>query len=123
MSDGKRKTFVFDLVLIVPIIIIASVLLIVTVKNRDVGSYAVVKINGEVVGRYSLNQDGEYSFNKGSNIILIQDGYVMMKEADCPDKTCKQQGKINMQGQSIVCLPNKMIVTVEQEQGGFDFVI
>ena len=33
-------------------------------------------------------------------------------DADCPDKLCVHQGKIDKTGEVITCLPNKLTVTV-----------
>ena len=35
-----------------------------------------------------------------------------MKEADCPDKLCVHQKAISAENESIVCLPNRVVVTV-----------
>jgi hypothetical protein len=39
-----------------------------------------------------------------------------MKEAECPDRSCVKQGKISKNKESIVCLPNKVIVEVSSNQ-------
>ena len=41
----------------------------------------------------------------------------MMKDADCPDRLCVKQGSISKNGESIVCLPHKVIVTVTGGDG------
>jgi hypothetical protein len=48
----------------------------------------------------------------GKNVVIIKDGQVYVETADCPDKTCVKQGKIMKTGQSIVCLPHRMTVTI-----------
>ena len=48
----------------------------------------------------------------GTNRLVIKDGAVHMEEASCPDKVCIKQGTISKTGQSIVCLPNRVIVTI-----------
>ena len=35
-----------------------------------------------------------------------------MSEANCHDQLCVKQGRINKVGQSIVCLPNRVVITV-----------
>ncbi len=34
-------------------------------------------------------------------------------EADCPDKVCIKDGMIIKPGQSLVCLPNKVVVEIK----------
>ena len=48
----------------------------------------------------------------GSNQFLIQDGAVTMTDADCGDKTCVKTGSIKETGQSIVCLPHRLVITI-----------
>ena len=43
-----------------------------------------------------------------------------MKEADCPDKYCVKQGKIKNVGETIVCLPHKVVVEIEKTSKGTD---
>lgn len=43
---------------------------------------------------------------------MIRDGKADMKEADCPDKLCVHQKAISAENESIVCLPNRVVVTV-----------
>lgn len=80
-------------------------------NSRNKGNIIKVNDNG-VVTYYSLNVDRRVVLNNGSNILCIKDGYVYMHDADCRDKICIKQGKINVAGGSIVCLPNKISITV-----------
>ena len=45
-----------------------------------------------------------------------------MEDADCPDKLCIKQGKIDSNGQKIVCLPNKTVVEIRSEKESEDDV-
>ena len=47
-----------------------------------------------------------------SNILIIENGYAWLEDADCPDKLCVRQGKVHLDGQVITCLPNKLTVTI-----------
>ena len=48
------------------------------------------------------------------NVIEIAEGGVRMKEADCPDQICVSRGLIRKSGQSIVCLPHRLVIRLEQ---------
>lgn len=60
----------------------------------------------------------EYSLGKNAEIKLehmtvhIKDGYVWVTDSDCRDGTCEHTGKISRAGQSIVCLPNNVVITI-----------
>lgn len=72
----------------------------------------VVKIDGNDVATYPLNEDATYTLNGGTNILTIKDGFAYLTDANCPDHLCVKQGKISKTGQVITCLPNKLTVTV-----------
>ena len=91
------------------------------------GVYVQVTVNGEVYGEYSLNQDIRMCIDDGQtdgfNVFVIKDGKVSVTEADCPDKLCVKQRAISKNGESIVCLPHKLVISVtggeEAEYDGF----
>ena len=108
----KNKKFVADIILIVVLLLITLGGYVAFNMKTEKGQYAVVKVNNVEVGRYSLNQDGEYSLNGGTNILIIENHVAYLKDADCPDKLCVKQGKLKSTGQVITCLPNKLTVTI-----------
>ena len=65
----------------------------------------------------------DYTVKDGANVIRIKDGQAYMIHSDCPDHTCERTGKIRYVGQTIVCLPNKVTVTIigEQSDDSIDF--
>lgn len=54
----------------------------------------------------------------GYNIVQISGGSVSVIEADCHDQVCVRTAGIDKVGQSIVCLPYRVIVTIEGEGDG-----
>ena len=44
--------------------------------------------------------------------VHIQGGKVWVTGADCSDKICERTGEISRAGQSIVCLPNNVVVSI-----------
>lgn len=108
------------------ILCIAAVLLLIVIKTSEDGDYVQVRIDGKVTDTYSLKDSGTYPIEgSGENILVIEDGKAYIKEADCPDKLCIKQGKIQKVGQSLICLPNKVVVEVismEQKDDGVDAV-
>lgn len=51
-----------------------------------------------------------------TNTLEISDGQAKMVKANCPDKLCMHQKAISRQGETIVCLPNKIVVEVSGEE-------
>ena len=130
----KGKTLLRDIILILIILALGAVILILTHSNREQGAYVVVMVQNREVARYSMAINGIYDIygdnaNNGNNAnnavinrIEIKDGRVRMLEAFCPNHLCIRQGWIRFEGQSIVCLPNKVTITVRGTGDGYDFV-
>lgn len=115
-----------DIILIVSVLIIAAVLFAVSAITERQGAVVVVTIDGVEQMRLPLKQDTKVLLGDGehTNILLISDGKASIIEASCPDHVCVHQGEIFYEGQSIVCLPNKTIITIEGgESGGLDTVV
>jgi hypothetical protein len=79
---------------------------------------AVIKVDSEVHSVIPLdnqNEIREVTVNLGENHvhIKIEQGLVWVEDSSCPDKVCIRTGKISKPGQSIVCLPNKTVITIE----------
>ena len=75
------------------------------------GKTVVVKKENEVVARLPLNKDTVYILE--GNKVVIKDGKVYMESASCPDKLCVKHAAINSSSESIVCLPNRVIIEVK----------
>lgn len=111
-ESGKRRKIIADLILIFCVVLVAlSVFLITFLKSED-GVFVSVRIgDGESV-MYSLSEDGEYKLLGGKNILVIKDGKAYMSHADCPDKTCVRTGAISKTGEQIICLPNRVYISI-----------
>lgn len=113
-----------DLVLIICILGIALIgMLGVRLYQQKLagdGALVVVTVDGEERGRYPLDADISERIELGDgtfNVLEIADGYAQIREASCPDQICVKHNHIRYTGETIVCLPNKVVVSVE---GGRD---
>lgn len=119
----KQKGLLFDIIFIVSLIVISASAVGCLLIFRREGKSVAVELNGERVAVYSLEKDGEYILNGGTNILVIEKGEAYISEADCPDRTCMRTGKLRHVGQSAVCLPNRVSVTViGEDTSGVDLV-
>ncbi len=78
--------------------------------KQDAGQVTVT-VEHEVYGTYLLSEDQEIWINN-TNLLVIEDNKAYMKDADCPNKDCVKQKEISKKGETITCLPNKVIVEV-----------
>lgn len=79
------------------------------------GETAVVLLDGKEFDRFPLYKDGVYPIQVDGreNIVEIHDGIVDVTDASCPDKLCVNQKPIQLAGETIVCLPNRLVVEIE----------
>lgn len=83
------------------------------------GGILEVRLDGEVKMRLPLNKNTEKSISTShgnTNRFQIQDGTVKMTEADCNDHICTSTSGINKPGQSIVCLPHRLVLAIVEEE-------
>lgn len=109
---NKRK-ILFDVILIISLISVSLAAYFISDALMEDGKYAIVSVDGKETQKYSLSVDGEYPILDGKNVLVIENGAVYMKDADCPDKTCVRAGKISRTGERITCLPNRVIVIIK----------
>lgn len=106
-----------DYILIILILCAAAMAFLIHGLSGKKGAGSVtIKVSGEITGVYSLAEDQEIEINKGSNILQIKDGQADMTDAECPDKLCVHQKAISKNHESIICLPNKVVVEVESDE-------
>lgn len=101
-----------DFILMIGIIAAAVIVWLTAVVFLDgSGGSLRITVDGHVYGMYSLDQDIEIAIGD-SNICQIQNGSVSMITADCPDKVCVHSLDISKQGQTIICMPNRVVLEI-----------
>lgn len=77
---------------------------------RHTGDTVTVTMQGGETKSYPLEENRVVDL--GVMKLFIEDGAVWVTDADCPDKVCEHSGRIRYEHQSIVCLPNKITITI-----------
>ena len=104
------------------VIFIVALLLVVAVAGaclylfRGEGDTVTVSVDGKVVATYPLDVDRVEDIRTdtdGLNRLVIRDGKAWVETASCPDGICAAHKPIHREGESIVCLPNRVVVTVQ----------
>ncbi len=109
-----------DIVLIISLILFSFIFII---KDRFFASnsnnkYIAISVDGKDYKNLEFKEKTyiyplktKFGFNK----IEVAKDYVRVLEADCPNKLDVQQGKIYRANQSIVCIPNRMIIQIKSK--------
>lgn len=105
-----------DILLIVGIMILTIAGLFVWKKLQKPGAYVDILIDGTSVKTLQLDKDASYEVMQeaGVNTVVVQDGSVTVQDADCPDKICEKHRAINRTGETIICLPHKLVVEIKE---------
>ena len=114
---SKKKKIRNDIILAAVILVIAVAGLLFIKFTKVQGNRVVVKINGVETVSYSLSEDVRYEIRTGENneninVLVIKDGKAYLSEADCPDGICKDYRPISYVGETIVCLPHKVVIEI-----------
>ena len=107
-----------DLYLASAMCFIALVWFLIEYFTLDEGQIVDVYINNECICSYDLNVDNSYELMNNGQVIanlVIKNGHADISYASCPDKYCVSQSKISKAGETIVCLPNKLVVEISNK--------
>lgn len=109
-----------DIILLAGILLSAFLLWIVPyLMNKNTPEVVKVIQDGHEIAAYSLLEDRIESIPYGDenyNLLLISNGQVSVSDADCPDKLCVHQHSISRNGESIICLPHKLVIQIEAKE-------
>lgn len=105
-----------DMFLILGIFGVLIILCLGLVITKTGGKRVSVSVDGAEIISFSLDDDLVYEingYNGGRNVLVIKDGVAYLSEASCPDHLCMNMGKIKNVGQSVICLPNRVVVAIK----------
>ena len=118
--SGKRKNR-NDIIFISVLLAAAAVAGLLFFLLREDGDRVVVTVDGEITAVYPLSEDTEVDILTGReeeqlNRLVIKDGKAYVEIATCPDGICADHKPISRDGESIICLPHRVVVAVEQDR-------
>jgi hypothetical protein len=106
------------------LIIILFILTLLTFNTKSffskAGSAALLYIDGSLVYKIDLNIDKEYELDvvNGTAKIKVTGGKLYMKESPCPRKICVSDSPVFKEGDSLICVPNKIVVKIQGKGEG-----
>ncbi|WP_455258263.1 NusG domain II-containing protein [Peptoniphilus asaccharolyticus] len=107
--------------IVVALILFLSTSIFLVSKNNLVEAaekQVVVSVNGQIEGKYTLSDKEQlYTIDNkyGKNTFAITNDGVHMVESSCKDQICIHMGHITRAGESIICLPNRLIISLENK--------
>lgn len=113
-----------DLALAAGLLVLAGILYLLT-RPGGAGAWAVVTVDGVETARYPLDRETTVTIGgEDYNVLSISGGAAAVTEANCGDHTCVSTGAVSREGETIVCLPHRLVVRIEGgEAPAFDAVV
>ena len=140
MKKYIRKADIILFIALIAIGLAASVALSLSRSEVGAGAKVVIESGGELYAQYPLSEarsvvvpapkqqraasDGSEAVKEASsqydlyNVVTISGREVSVTEATCKNQVCVKHGSISYAGESIVCLPNRLVVRIEDPKGG-----
>ena len=114
VAIGNGRKIKNDVILVASVLLFVLVMALLLFLLRTEGDSVSVTVDGREIGVYSLSEDRvvEIEVGDGYNVLVIENGVAYVREASCPDGICSSHRPISYGGESIICLPNKVVVEV-----------
>ena len=147
MKQYIRKADIILFIVLVTLGLAASAVLSMSHSAAGSDAKVIIESGGDLYATYSLREDrtlvvpapkqskvdapaadsddpasARYDYY---NVVEIRDGSVSVTEASCKNQVCVRHGAISKSGESIVCLPNWLVVRIDNgtgDGGGYDSV-
>lgn len=113
-----------DIVIIAVLLIISFTPHLIFFKTSQKGSknnYAIIQVDGKIHKKIDLSkvkksEKVNLNLPNGKNTLLIKNNSIQMYSANCNDALCVKQGNISKVGQTIICLPHKLIIEIKGDE-------
>lgn len=89
------------------------------------GGKALVYYDGDLVKTIDLSVDSDYVVDgaNGDVLINVRSGKIKVEDENSPLHLCSKQGYVSASYESIVCLPNKIVINISSDNEDYDAVV
>ena len=115
-SSTRNKTLKSDAILIALLLSVSLIAFIALnlYGNASKGDYVEIYVDNNIFGRYDINKNKTIIIKEYSTVEIINCA-VYMKESNCNDKICEKTGYISKVNESIICLPQRIVIRIVSE--------
>ncbi len=123
-NNQKNLFLKTDIILIVVILSVGIITGFTFAKDDVHPSKIEIYKDNTLFGIYDIYTDKTINITSGdtSNEIQIKNGTVHMASSNCKGKDCILQGSISATGETIICLPNKVLIEITGPDDEFDSI-
>ena len=107
-----------DILLIFITLIISLLFILINKLNSKNGNIAKVYYDSNLIKTIDLSIDKEYIVKgyNGDILIKVKDNKIKVVEEKSPKHLCSKQGYIYKSYETIVCLPNKIVIEIDNDK-------
>ncbi len=119
-KKNRKRILRNDLLFVFGILAVISIACAVLFLASGEGDAVTVSIDGEFYQSYPLSENITVDIRSGVegdglNVLIIENGEAYVGAASCPDGICSAHKPIKRNGESIICLPNRVVISVHSE--------
>ncbi len=116
----------YDKIFIIIILLITTMLwLLPRLSNKNISNANIlIYQENKLIGTYNINSNKIIEI-KRKNIYMkleIKNKKVSVLDSACPLKTCAHCGWISRENQSIICIPQKIIIKIQGKKNKIDAI-
>ena len=120
-NASKKSHLRNDIILVAVLLVLVIIGGIYLFVFRSSGNFVRVTVDGKLYNEYLLSQnivEDIYTGNNGEHLnrLVIKDGKVFVETANCPDGICSKHRAVFRDGESIICLPHRVVITVVTDE-------
>ncbi|MEB3429885.1 NusG domain II-containing protein [Citroniella saccharovorans] len=121
---NKADMIVFLFIFFISIV---GIIFINKPKNNNGKKYISVQLEGKEIMKLDFLEENTKEEKRidskyGYNIIEVFGDKVRVLEADCKDKVDVKQGYIKNTGETLVCLPHRLVIEIKEEGEGGNYI-
>lgn len=115
MKIYRHKT---DVIIILFLLSVAAIIMLINYKTAKKGNIVTVYSDKKNIATYDINKNDEYTITTeyGTNTIKINNGKVSVISASCSNQVCVNHLPIKTSDESIICLPNHLVVKIDNDK-------
>ena len=114
---STKKINKHELILILVIVIISSIFILINNLTSKKGNIAKVYYDSKLIKTIDLNKNDTYIVKgyNGDVKIVVKDNKIKVDEENSPKHLCSKQGYISKSYETIICLPNKIVIEIDDD--------
>lgn len=103
-----------DKILLLLVFIISSIMIIISIVSKQEGGQALIYHNHQIIQTIDLNIDNTYQVkgDLGTVKVEVKDRKIRVIEENSPYHLCSKQGYISSSNETIICMPNRIMIEI-----------